>query len=683
MRNLDNEKDLFIKNKLQEDKLISKKADDIFNKLNKGEFFMDENKKINNPNSTKENYTNKKNFSKWKKLLATAASFVIIIGAANVYATTQGYDNIFFLVKYLVTGEKNVSGKDNILSDRDITISYEPINIGNGLNITIKKLQIKDNETKLFVITNEKDPAPTGILPLTFKAYNDKNQELCNQKSVKEDQNRGAVTDELLLKDFKGTDNIINLDIYTANSEKITTLSINLEKKTVEVQGEQEALQKISEIDLKKFLGHVASLSQKLKISDDEIKVDVACRMLSEKDPNAATLINGVNAYTVDEVNNMLESFIGKKISNFKNGMHIKMISKNGKKYFTYTNPGDDSSGAECINISNISYCNGEYTVNYSFYYRGGEPDEDVNMENYDIYEQEVHFSFNENSNYSKYLVTSKEKPSIIKKANTGNNNTDTTAENTSSSNTTSNNSSANTAHNTVASNTTSTNTTASNDKTNTTSNSNNKTNSNTNTTSNNTNKTTSNTNTTSNANTNNSKDDKKSSNKKVDNYASTMSWSEYWSPGIKLQYPSNWEIEEIGGYYRGNRQGELSTVIRGIAEGIDKETNDIVKTTVEIQIYEPEFTDALTATAYYNKKTNSSISDVESVSGYTMNNSGRWYLHSNTQNGKETQTYIHYDNQLHVGYVIKIITNTPKVTNWKVINITNWIFGSIKFTSW
>ena len=41
MRNLDNEKDLYIKNKLQEDKLISKKADDIFNKLNKGELFME------------------------------------------------------------------------------------------------------------------------------------------------------------------------------------------------------------------------------------------------------------------------------------------------------------------------------------------------------------------------------------------------------------------------------------------------------------------------------------------------------------------------------------------------------------------------------------------------------------------------------------------------------------------
>ena len=46
---LDDKKDKYIKQKFQEDKLISKKADDIFNKLNKGELFMEKNE-----NSTKE-----------------------------------------------------------------------------------------------------------------------------------------------------------------------------------------------------------------------------------------------------------------------------------------------------------------------------------------------------------------------------------------------------------------------------------------------------------------------------------------------------------------------------------------------------------------------------------------------------------------------------------------------------
>ena len=103
---LDDKKDKYIKQKFQEDKLISKKADDIFNKLNKGELFMEKNENVKNENSTKENFSQegtanvKKKFPKWKGWLATAASFVIIFGAANVYATSQGYENVFFLIKY-------------------------------------------------------------------------------------------------------------------------------------------------------------------------------------------------------------------------------------------------------------------------------------------------------------------------------------------------------------------------------------------------------------------------------------------------------------------------------------------------------------------------------------------------------------------------------------------------------
>ena len=646
---MDEEKDLYIKSKFQEDNLISKKADDIFNKLNKGELIMEKNENEKNENSTKEKFSQektaniKKKFPKWKGWLATAASFVIIFGAANVYATSQGYENIFFLIKNIVTGSDRVDGKDNILSDRDITISYEPINICKGLSITVKRLQIKDNEAKLYILTSAKDSVEKNVLPLTFKAFNNKNVELCNQESFVDGKNSSADTDELVLKGFKEKDSIINLEIYKTNSEKITTIVIDINKKTVEVQGEQEALQKISEIELKKFLGHVAGLSEKLNITDDEIKIDIACHMLSEISSNIVTEINGVKAYPVNEVDNMVESFIDKKITNFKNGKHIKIVSKNGEKYYTYTKPSEDVLGGECINISNISYCNQIYSVNYSFYYRGIEPDEDINMDNYDIYEQDVCISLNEDTTYSKFKVVSMENPTIIKKANKdnktnnadkGKNKTDS-SEHTTNSDELSENNITETDSNTVID----TDTTSNNEDT--------------------------------------------SSKNKIDNYASSLSWSEYWAPGIKLQYPSNWEIEEIGGYYRGTRQGELSTIISGIAEGIDKDTNEIIKTSVEIQIYEPEFTEILDKKDYYNKKTSSSIDDVESLSGYTSKNSGRWYLHSSTKNGREIQTYINYDENSQVGRVIKIITNTPNKTNWKVINITNWIFGSVKFTSW
>ena len=207
MRNLDEEKDLYIKNKFQEDKLISKKADNIFNKINKGEFFMENNEELKNENSTKENVVSfKKKSPKWKKILATAASLVIVVGAANVYATSQGYDNVFFLIKYLVTGEGKVEGKDNILSDRDITISYEPINIAKDLSIMIKKLQVKDNRAILYVISNDKEDADGNLTPLKFIAYNDKNEKLCEQTSIEDLKVNRTVTDELMLNNFKESD---------------------------------------------------------------------------------------------------------------------------------------------------------------------------------------------------------------------------------------------------------------------------------------------------------------------------------------------------------------------------------------------------------------------------------------------------------------------------------------------
>ena len=124
---MDNEKDLYIKEKLQNDKLISKNADDIINKF----FDMEDVKmKNNNDNQNKKIKSKKILFSdKWKKILVTAASLMVIFGVANVYASTKGYGNIFFLIKYLITGENSyVTGKDEILTDsEDLTISLSPL----------------------------------------------------------------------------------------------------------------------------------------------------------------------------------------------------------------------------------------------------------------------------------------------------------------------------------------------------------------------------------------------------------------------------------------------------------------------------------------------------------------------------------------------------------------------------
>lgn len=630
MKELDNEKDIFIKNKLQKDELISKKANDIFEKLNKGEFNMEE--KVENVQVKNGNNNKNKKSSKWKKILATAASLVIVIGVANVYATTQGYDNVFFMIKYLITGEKNTEGKDNVLSDRDITISYEPINITKGFTITIKKLQIKDNQAKLFVLTDEKDVLDNNTVPLRFKVYNSENKLLCNQISIRNEQNSGSISDELILSDFKNSYTILNLEIYKANEEKIAKLIIDLNNKTVEVEGEEEALTKISEIELKEFLGLVAGLSETGDASEDEIKIDLACQMLSAKNPQNPQyiIINNLTSYPVSEVDKMLESYLGNylgdTIKNFKGGKHIKISTKNGNKYYTYATPSDMLYGGECINISNISYCNGLYTIKYTYYYRGPEPDADVNMDSYDIYEQEIGVTLNEDTKYSKFKIALCREPIIVKKA-VGNSNNNTEITNHDSTNTTN---------------------TANTNNININNNNSNNNNNQTNTT------------------------------EKIDNYATSMSWTEYWAPGIKFKYPTKFTIEEEGGYNRGDRQGEVSTRISGDAIGINPDTKEIISSNLIIYIYEPKITNEDISKYKYG-------SNGLERAKFTTNSGIVWYEES--KEGKElphVEAYTHIEPLSNGNNAIyKIEFHTNKRDNYKVTNIINWMLGSTQITSY
>ena len=155
MNALDNQKDFYIKSKLQEDDLISKKADDIFNNFLKGEIKMEEksnvNEKVVNINDAKD-----KKFRR-KKILSIVATLVVVFLGVNVYAATQGYNNIFFIIKNLVSSE-TVTDRDEILSDKDITISYQPIEVASNLNIQINKLAVKENKATLTIKLDETNP---------------------------------------------------------------------------------------------------------------------------------------------------------------------------------------------------------------------------------------------------------------------------------------------------------------------------------------------------------------------------------------------------------------------------------------------------------------------------------------------------------------------------------------------
>lgn len=244
---MDNE-DIKIKQFITKDKTISEKANNTFDKfiekVQKDEIYQTEPEIIKSQTNNKISY-----FMKFRKLITVAASLVIVVVASNVYARTQGYDNIFFLIKDLFTHEEKEN--EEIFSDRDIVISYKSIKITEEIELQINELQIKDNKAKLYLLVKELNE--NADAPLNYKVFNDENQEMFNESSSKK-ENEKIYTEVLNLKNYKDTTNIIKMEIYNKNKILLKTITIDLTEKTIEARTENQVVKKISQIELNKFL---------------------------------------------------------------------------------------------------------------------------------------------------------------------------------------------------------------------------------------------------------------------------------------------------------------------------------------------------------------------------------------------------------------------------------------------
>ena len=166
-----------------------------------------------------------------------------------------------------------------------------------------------------------------------------------------------------------------------------------------------------------------------------------------------------------------------------------------------------------------------------------------------------------------------------------------------------------------------------------------------------------------------------------VNNYASTMKWQQYWSPGISIQYPTEFALEEIGGYYRGNRQGEIATKITGLATGINKETNEIINSNLIISIYEPELVDD---DYDVNKYIYSSSNGLEN-SYLTTKNGLKWIYQPRVveEDGYITESLICIEDLNSGKEIVRVDFTTNIWNNYKVLNIQNWFLGNTKLTSY
>lgn len=638
MRKLDKQKELYIKERLQKDDLISKKADDVFNNFFKEEI------KMNNEteNITNINTPTKDKKLKRKQILAIVASLMVMFLAVNGYAATQGYNNIFFIIRNLIVhGE--VTNPDEILTDRETIISYQPIKIANGLEIQIRKLVVKDNEAVLYLEVNEAENIE--VYPNIYIVYDttENKTEIGNQKTTRETANQDYLAiryeEEIKLKELSNKTKKLQLEIKDKDENNISTIEIDLENKEIDIlNGMEVEMKKISEVELKEFLSEYVNLNSykdgniAYEIDVDkqkflnEVKVQIAADLIYKKETDNLTNENDNFdiVYTQEKINKAIKEYMNEDITDVLDLANMMIYYNEEKKAYDYY-PGDGFiNNALCLNISNISFSNGIYTVDFTYCYPTEGDYTLNNIENLDIYSTTMKFKLNDNYEYTKYcLVNANELESD--KIENNNESEKTQTEITNTTDTTTVETIVTPPNNQEA---------------------------------------------------------------EINNYASTMEWSEYWAPGIKVLYPTEWDLKELGEDVRGSNPGQPSTSITGVATGIDKETNTIVNSNVIITIYEPEFLEVNSLEEYYEH--------VEMVTGgkiqgeFNANNSGEWlevhsYWGEPDGGTRHIVDYYHYestvDREFAIGHRIRMYSDNHE--NFKLINIMNWILGDLRITSY
>lgn len=611
---------------------------------------MEEELKNNNSKPTnqkgKQEPTEKVKRRKAKIAVVTLCTIVVLLLGLQVYASTNGYGNIFFMIRNLIT-TGNPAGVQEIFSDKDITLSYKSIDLAEGLKIQANRLEIKDKETKIYLtVKGQKN----DYLPLKYEITTKSNEgtETTNITKItgnKPENKESFSYEEILTLNYAVDENkTIILKISDSSEKELKTLEINLQTREITVKGEK-AFEKISEVELKKYLNLFSELN------NESGKENVLLYIAQSLQDNYKEFMKEEDyQYRMDKStdraykNAIIKEFYGEnakfeyvnqkdtskpKVEVLK-GITAWQYNKENDSYQPIT-AGEEYRHGKCLKIEDISFENDIYTVKYIYLLATGIDEDADRLEELPQYETTIKLKRDEDNLYSKYQIVSLENGVSVK---------DKVSTNIEENNKKETNTTTNTINNT----------------TNTSSNMTNTTNETTNTN-------------------NSSNNNQSDATEKIDNYATSISWTEHNAPGLKLQYPSDFTLTVQEGAWIGNRQGELSTTIKGVAKGIDKQTNEIIESDMEIYIYEPIYAPGSNRDEFFTQKTGH-----RPGVGYEVS-SGTWWEASDKVGNKIMETFTTYHDNW--GQILKInYTNTEK-PNYKVTNIINWIMGSLKITSY
>ena len=229
---------------------------------------LNNNQKQMNKNE-KQELSEKTKRRKAKIAVIALSTIVVLFVGLQVYASTNGYGNVFFMIKNLIT-TGNPAGIQEIFSDKDITLSYKSIELAEGLKIQANRLEIREKETKLYLLVKGQN---AENLPLKYEVSTKSNEEnetttITKITGRKPENAESFEYEEVLTLNYVVDENkTIVLKISNSSDKELRTLEINLQTREITVKGEKE-FKKISEIELKKYLHLFSELNNGSNKSD-------------------------------------------------------------------------------------------------------------------------------------------------------------------------------------------------------------------------------------------------------------------------------------------------------------------------------------------------------------------------------------------------------------------------------
>ena len=156
---------------------------------------------------------------------------------------------------YEKNNKKTITDEEEIFSDKVITLSYNPIEIVDGITIQINKLEIYENESSLYLFVYD---ANSELLPLNYSLKSEGLEET-KVKSEKIIGERLSPQEKLTVNYKFSSDELITLYVKDKDENLLKEIEINLGDKEIVVSS-QEEVGKISQVELKKYLNIFSEL---------------------------------------------------------------------------------------------------------------------------------------------------------------------------------------------------------------------------------------------------------------------------------------------------------------------------------------------------------------------------------------------------------------------------------------